>query len=131
MGDYVYPQCSGFRCQRRLWPRASSLIVEETRSFIRRVNSKMNIEHRTLNVQHRIMYSVYLKKRLRNTRHKRQRCASEHRTLNVQRRIMNSVYLKKRLSSTRHKRLRCASESTLRNSAVFRSRLQRDSLVLK
>ena len=50
----------------------------------------------------------------------------EHRTLNVQHRIMNSVNLEKTEQS----------ESTLRNStvqysAVFRSLLQRDSLVLK
>jgi hypothetical protein len=33
----------------------------------------MNIEHRTLNVQHRIMNSVDFKKKLRNTRRKRLR----------------------------------------------------------
>jgi hypothetical protein len=42
---------------------------------------------------------------------------------------MYSAYLKKIRSNTRRKHLRCASESTLRNSTVFRSRLQRDSLV--
>ena len=65
--------------------------------------------------------------------------------------LCRTVNLIKILSNTRRKRLRCASESTLRNSirllstgsgpehvegslpqaAVFRSRLQRDSLVLK
>jgi hypothetical protein len=39
----------------------------------------MNIEHRTLNVQHRIMYSVH-KKRLNTTRRGRLRCASESTT---------------------------------------------------
>ena len=39
---------SGVRCQRRLWPRASSQIEKETN------------EHRMRQVQPRIMYSVHL-----------------------------------------------------------------------
>ncbi len=67
----------------------------------------MNIEHRTLNVQHRIMNSV---------------CREP---------FCRTVNLKKILINTRRKRLRCASGSTQQNSAVFRLRLQRDTLVLK
>ena len=86
-------------------------------------------EHRTLNVQHRIMYSVNLKK------------TEQHAAYSSRRRL------------TQRERLRYASESTLRNSsdqystrlpstgaqaecsssqvAVFRSCLQRDSVFIK
>jgi hypothetical protein len=46
-------------------PQAISLIGPETN------------EHRTLNVQHRILYSVYFEKRINDTPRKRLRCASE------------------------------------------------------
>jgi len=70
----------------------------------------MNIEHRTSNVQHRIMYSVNLKKTEQHAAH------SPYRHL------------------THRERLRCMSESTLRDSsdqysAVFKS-LHSDLLVL-
>ncbi len=62
----------------------------------------MNIEHRTLNVQHRIMYSANLKKILSKAN------------------LPNKILL-----SLDH------VFSVIQYSAVFRSRLQRDSLVLK
>jgi hypothetical protein len=86
-------------------------------SFIQDLTKKMNVQHRTLNVQHRILYSVYLKKRLSNTRRTRRASAG----------AAGAPPQRQALA----RRVRCASESTLRNSAVFRSRLQRDSLVLK
>ena len=57
---------SGVRCQPSRRPKKTAGLIEKETlplaSFIRWVNEKMNIEHRTLNVQHRIMYSVNLKK---------------------------------------------------------------------
>ncbi|CAB1077070.1 hypothetical protein D1AOALGA4SA_4866 [Olavius algarvensis Delta 1 endosymbiont] len=41
------------RCQRCLWPRASSLIIEK---------KLMNVEHRTSNIEHRIMYFINFKR---------------------------------------------------------------------
>ncbi len=73
---------SGVRFQVSAQPPAkktAGLIEKETlplASFIRWVNEKMN-------VQHRIMYSVNLKKRLNNTRRKRLRCASEYTLWNL------------------------------------------------
>jgi len=77
------------RCQVSTQPLAAeavSLIDKATLalvSFIPEVNSKMNIEHRTLNVQRRIMYSINLKNLLSNTRRKRLRCASGSILLNL------------------------------------------------
>ncbi len=56
------------------------------------------IEHRTLNVQHRIMYSALREPQGLTTG--------------------SNDQFKKRLSNTRRKRLRCTSEATLRNYAV-------------
>ena len=64
----------------------------------------MNIEHRTLNVQHRIMYSVYFIKKT-----ERSDSTLRHSTFDILR-FCGSLFS---------------------GSAVFRSRLQRDSLVLK
>jgi len=41
--------------------KTASLIEKETEVSYEGLTKKMNIEHRTLNVQHRIMYSVNLK----------------------------------------------------------------------
>jgi len=68
----------------------------------------MNIEHRTPNVQHRIMNSVNLKK-----------------TEQSESTLRNSIWLLSTGSSPE------LAEGNSSQATVFRSRLQRDSLVLR
>jgi hypothetical protein len=94
----------------------------------------MNIEHRTSNVQHRIMYSarrVLLCRTVKLKKKTEQAYSAEKATkARSESSLRDSTRLPSMGSGPEHVE-GSSSQAVVQYSAVFRSRLQRDSLVLK